>query len=103
MTTAIRSSSRMAWQRSTAVDGLRGATLGFQRHAFTAVMEPSRSGKSTCTRAAGLDRPMSGSVVLDGQDLARLRESPRWCDARDSCGSRPICFASGVTLGERKS
>jgi putative ABC transport system ATP-binding protein len=57
------------------VVALQGVTLGFQRHTFTAVMGPSGSGKSTCLQcAAGLDRPTSGSVVLDGRDLGGMSE-----------------------------
>ena len=57
------------------VHALNGVTLGFQRGTFTAVMGPSGSGKSTFLHcAAGLDRPTSGSVVLDGQEITGMRE-----------------------------
>lgn len=57
------------------VHALAGVTLGFQRGTFTAVMGPSGSGKSTFLHcAAGLDRPTSGSVVLDGQEITRMKE-----------------------------
>jgi putative ABC transport system ATP-binding protein len=50
-------------------------TLGLERNRFTAIMGPSGSGKSTLLQpAAGLDRPSSGSVVLDGEDLSGLGE-----------------------------
>jgi putative ABC transport system ATP-binding protein len=61
--------------RRNQVVALGGVMLGFQRHAFTAVMGPSGSGKSTCLHcAAGLDRPTSGTVILDGQELGTLSE-----------------------------
>jgi len=57
------------------VVALGGITLGLERNRFTAIMGPSGSGKSTLLQlAAGLDRPTSGSVVLDGEDLSRLGE-----------------------------
>ncbi|MGX2993949.1 ABC transporter ATP-binding protein [Streptomyces sp. JNUCC 64] len=57
------------------VTALDGVTLAFRRGTFTAVMGPSGSGKSTLLRcAAGLDRPTSGSVVLDGTELSGLGE-----------------------------
>jgi putative ABC transport system ATP-binding protein len=56
---------------------LDGVTLAFERASFTAIMGPSGSGKSTLLQlAAGLDRPTSGSVVLDGVDLSGLGEVP---------------------------
>jgi putative ABC transport system ATP-binding protein len=51
----------------TALDGI---TLSLGRGTFTAVMGPSGSGKSTLLQcAAGLDRPDSGIVRVDGTEL----------------------------------
>lgn len=57
------------------VAALDNVSIGLDRGTFTAVMGPSGSGKSTFLHcAAGLDRPTSGSVLLDGVDLAKLKE-----------------------------
>jgi putative ABC transport system ATP-binding protein len=57
------------------VVALDGITLGFQPGTFTAIMGPSGSGKTTFLHcAAGLERPTSGSVVLDGHDLTGMGE-----------------------------
>ncbi|MFF8673914.1 ABC transporter ATP-binding protein [Streptomyces sp. NPDC015242] len=54
----------------SAVTALDGVTLGLGRGTFTAVMGPSGSGKSTLLQcAAGLDRPDSGIVRVDGTEL----------------------------------
>src|SRR5689334_19407289 len=43
---------------------------------FTAIMGPSGSGKSTLLNLiAGLDRPTSGSMVVDGHELSGLSEA----------------------------
>ncbi|WP_332873337.1 ABC transporter ATP-binding protein [Actinocorallia populi] len=58
-----------------AVVALDEVSVGLRQGGFTAVMGPSGSGKSTFLQcAAGLDRPTSGSVVLDGVDLGSLGE-----------------------------
>ncbi|GGO03901.1 ABC transporter ATP-binding protein [Micromonospora parathelypteridis] len=58
-----------------AVTALDDVSIGLNRGTFTAVMGPSGSGKSTFLHcAAGLDRPTSGSILLDGVDLAPLGE-----------------------------
>jgi putative ABC transport system ATP-binding protein len=58
-----------------AVTALDEVSIGLNRGTFTAVMGPSGSGKSTFLHcAAGLDRPTSGSILLDGVDLAPLGE-----------------------------
>ncbi|WP_371661888.1 ABC transporter ATP-binding protein [Streptomyces sp. NBC_00280] len=57
------------------VTALDSITLAFPQGTFTAVMGPSGSGKSTLLQcAAGLDRPTSGSVTLDGTELTALNE-----------------------------
>ncbi|WNV92081.1 ABC transporter ATP-binding protein [Umezawaea sp. Da 62-37] len=69
------------------VVALGGVTLGIRRGTFTAVMGPSGSGKSTCLHcAAGLDRPTSGSVVLDGHELTGLNERELTRLRRDRIG-----------------
>ncbi|MGW4272766.1 ABC transporter ATP-binding protein [Streptomyces seoulensis] len=59
-----------------AVSALRDVELSFPRGGFTAIMGPSGSGKSTLLQcAAGLDRPTSGRVFIDGQDISALNET----------------------------
>ncbi|MER5661996.1 ABC transporter ATP-binding protein [Streptomyces mirabilis] len=54
----------------SAVTALGGVSLGLARGSFTAVMGPSGSGKSTLLRcAAGLERPDSGIVRVDGVEM----------------------------------
>ncbi|MFI0510297.1 ABC transporter ATP-binding protein [Streptomyces sp. WSLK1-5] len=67
---------RRASYDDTSVTALHDVTLAFPRGSFTAVMGPSGSGKSTLLHcAAGLDRPTSGSVTLDGTELTTLSET----------------------------
>ncbi|WP_078877216.1 ABC transporter ATP-binding protein [Streptomyces sp. 150FB] len=54
----------------SAVTALDGVTLSLPAGSFTAVMGPSGSGKSTLLQcAAGLDRPDSGLVMVDGVEM----------------------------------
>ncbi len=71
----------------TAVHALAGVTLSFPAAQFTAIMGPSGSGKSTLMHLlAGLDKPSSGSVVVDGQELAGLGDSGLTALRRDRLG-----------------
>jgi len=65
--------TRVYGEGETAVHALRGVTTGFPSGQFAAIMGPSGSGKSTLMHLlAGLDKPSSGSVVVDGNELAHL-------------------------------
>ena len=55
---------------------LTNTTLHIPRGDFVAVMGPSGSGKSTLLNlCAGLDRPTTGKVIVNGQDLGELSEA----------------------------
>ena len=65
--------TRTYGEGEAAVHALRGVSLEIARHRLTAVMGPSGSGKSTLMHIlAGLDRPDSGTVTIDGTEITRL-------------------------------
>ncbi|MBL8596356.1 MAG: ABC transporter ATP-binding protein [Devosia sp.] len=58
------------------VFGLRDVTLEIARGELVAIVGPSGSGKSTMLNIIGtLDRASSGTVEIDGHDVARLEDS----------------------------
>jgi putative ABC transport system ATP-binding protein len=70
-----------------AVNALAGVTVGFERGRFSAIMGPSGSGKSTLMHIlAGLDRPTSGTVTLDGTELGGLDDAALTKLRRDKLG-----------------
>jgi len=71
----------------TAVDALDGVTVSFERGRFSAIMGPSGSGKSTLMHIlAGLDRPTSGNVELDGAEITTLDDGDLTNLRRDKLG-----------------
>ena len=78
---------RVYGEGEAAVRALDGITVGFPAGRFTAIMGPSGSGKSTLMHIlAGLDRPTSGSVVLDGVELVDLDDKRLTNLRRDKVG-----------------
>ncbi len=68
--------TRRYGEGDTAVDALRGISLEVPKGQLTAVMGPSGSGKSTLMHIlAGLDKPTSGEVTIDGTAISRLNDS----------------------------
>jgi putative ABC transport system ATP-binding protein len=79
--------SRRFGEGAAAVDALVDVTTGFERDRFTAIMGPSGSGKSTLIHIlAGLDRPTSGTVELDGVEITGLDDAELTRLRRDKFG-----------------
>jgi putative ABC transport system ATP-binding protein len=73
---SARGVTRRYGEGDTAVDALRGIDLDIERGKLTAVMGPSGSGKSTLMHIlAGLDKPTSGDVEIDGTNITKLSDA----------------------------
>jgi putative ABC transport system ATP-binding protein len=58
------------------VHALRGVNAEIENGEWLSIQGPTGHGKSTLLQIlGGLDRPTSGSIELDGRDLAKLRET----------------------------
>jgi putative ABC transport system ATP-binding protein len=70
-----------------AVHALDGVDVAIEEKRFVAVMGPSGSGKSTLMHVlAGLDRPTSGTVQIDGTEVTRLDDKALTELRRDKVG-----------------
>ena len=79
--------SRTFGEGEAAVRALADVSVDFPTGGFTAIMGPSGSGKSTLMHLlAGLDRPTSGSVAVDGTELSGLDDGALTRLRRDRLG-----------------
>ena len=66
---------------------LNGVSFAMERGEFTAVMGASGSGKSTLLNViATIDRPSSGGILLEGRNIAEMREQELAAFRRDRLG-----------------
>jgi putative ABC transport system ATP-binding protein len=83
----LREVSKIYQQGQVDVHALRALTLSVQKGEFTAICGPSGSGKTTLLNLVGaLDRPTSGEVFLEGQNLAGLSPKELSSVRRDRIG-----------------
>ena len=69
------------------VEALKSISFSVETGEFVAIMGESGSGKTTLLNIiASLDRPTSGSVLLDGCELAKVKEADAAAFRRDNLG-----------------
>jgi putative ABC transport system ATP-binding protein len=79
-------------------------SVEFPAQRFAAIMGPSGSGKSTLMHLlAGLDRPTSGSVTLDGKELGALSDTKLTLWRREHVGFVFQTFNLLATLDAREN
>jgi len=72
---SLREVTKVYRQGSVDVHALRGLTMDVEAGEFTAICGPSGSGKTTMLNLIGaLDAMTSGSIVLEGRELASLNK-----------------------------
>ncbi|HEX8497545.1 MAG TPA: ABC transporter ATP-binding protein [Actinomycetales bacterium] len=86
------------------VRALNGVDVDLGRGRFTAILGPSGSGKSTLMHCmAALDAPTSGSVVIDGVEVAGLKDTALTKLRRDRIGFVFQSFNLVPTLTAREN
>ena len=69
------------------VEALKNVSFGVEKGEYVAIMGESGSGKTTLLNIlASLDRPTAGSVILDGMDISKIKESKMAEFRRDNLG-----------------
>src|SRR5450759_162758 len=87
VTELIRRTDVTKVYQSGITGALNGVSVTVEKGEFTAIMGPSGSGKSTLLNlVAGLDRPTSGAVAVDGTDFGKLGEAGLARFRRDHIG-----------------
>ena len=69
----LKKSYRMS--KTNTIEALRGVDFEVKEGDFTAIVGPSGCGKSTLLHIMGLlDRPDSGTLIIDGLDVSKMKE-----------------------------
>ena len=68
-------------------EALRSVSFDVKKGEYVAIMGESGSGKTTLLNIlAAIDKPTSGSVILDGNDFSKIKESQAAAFRRDNLG-----------------
>ncbi len=69
------------------VEALRRVSFQVERGEYVAIMGESGSGKTTLLNIlASLDKPTAGSIILDGKDFSKIKDSDVSAFRRDNLG-----------------
>src|SRR5699024_2198742 len=69
------------------VQALKNVNFSVENGEYTAIMGESGSGKTTLLNIlAALDRPTGGTVLLDGRDIAKIKDRELSAFRRDNLG-----------------
>ncbi|MCH3967486.1 MAG: ABC transporter ATP-binding protein [Atopobiaceae bacterium] len=73
--------------RGSTTQALAGVSFDVEKGDYVAIMGPSGSGKTTLLNCiATIDRPTSGTILIDGADVCRLRSRELAAFRRDQLG-----------------
>lgn len=72
----IKNLNKSYWRNNLEIPVLNKLDLSVESGDFLALMGPSGSGKTTLLNMiAGIDRPTGGSIIVHGEDVAKMSES----------------------------
>lgn len=80
----LNKSYKLRWEE---IKVLKNININIGRGEFVSLVGPSGSGKSTLMNiVGGLDKPSSGSIIIDGKDISKLKDEEMAKFRRESIG-----------------